>query len=523
MNVLIGVYFNSPHGGLHDNVISSVKAVFEDGGSVTVLCKPGAFAEILKGLGCSVLETNYSILSFGLVIDLLEQINRLKPFDVIHTHPFQSRELLLYFSRRTNIPLLLTLHGQYDDELETYWDELELILTVSEGIKDFVVSRVKDITREKLYVLCNAVSDTYNFSNVEYSSLRKETDFKVVSLVTRFDADKQFILDVALEAIKWSATSPQKIFWQFIGDGDLLSSFKEKVDNLIDKNNFVFKGWLSDSDLAEKYRNSDIVIGPGRCAIDALACGVPVIAIGSKGYIGLINEISWFNGVYSNFGGVGSRFKSYESGSISKDLNKCLTISGYSNYLRELGPRLTKTFFNAENINAQLINFYNLSALKVLGTQKRPGENTELWHPKHGLIGLNVKIISSFELSVEIEHTRADKYSFAWYEYVNEDIARTHNYSSCSSRVFSFTKAGCYSIRCFLKDEQGSKVSFIVAKIEKKEFEEKIEFQTCVENGVVKFCPSFEQNESVLKSLDFSNGATSNINSSSINGLDFTI
>jgi glycosyltransferase involved in cell wall biosynthesis len=521
MNVLMGVYFNSPHGGLHDNVISSVEAVLGDGGSVTVLCKPGAFADTVKDLGCSVLETNFSTLSFGLVVDLLDKINSEKPFDVIHTHPFLSREILLYFSRKKNIPLILTLHGQYDDELETYWNDVEIILTVSEGIKDFVAERVESIEREKLHVLHNAVSNVYSSSTVDRSVLRELPESKVITFVTRFDADKQFILDVGLEAIKWSSSSHEKIFWQFIGDGNLLSDFKEKVRSLINKSDFAFSGWLTNDELAEKYRESYVVIGPGRCAIDALACGSPVIAIGSKGYIGLIDETSWFNGVYSNFGGVGSRHKSYESGSISKDLNRLLTMSGYSKYLGELGPRLAKTFFNTEEINTKLINLYGLSACRALGSENN-SENKELWHPKHGLIRIELCVIGSSEVSVEIIHSRVDSYSFAWYEYTNDNISHTHNYTGCPIKVFSFGKAGKYAIRCFLKDKHDSKISFMIVEVEKKDFEEKIKLQSKVEDAEVSYHASEKIKTSVLKSLNFSRADGNIGKSSAVKKLEFT-
>lgn len=505
MNILIGVYFNSEHGGLHDNISSSVKAVLSNGGCATVLCKAGSFADSLRELGCSVIETNFSIFSFGKVIDLLEQLNDARPFDIVHAHPFQSREILHYFSKRNNIPFILTIHGQYDDELAKYHEDVDVILTVSEGIKDYVLKRVEGVSGEKIHVLYNAVNDVYASPIFQPKKLNSSSKTRVVTFVTRFDEDKRFILDVGLEAIRWTSTRPEEhIFWQFLGDGTLLSEFKKNVNKLISEDSFAFKGWLSDSALAHEYRKSDIVIGPGRCAIDALACGAPVIALGSKGYIGLIDGASWLNGVYSNFGGVGARFNSYEIGSIANDLDRFFKMNNGSQNFEKLGVAITDTFFNNIIINKKLISMYALTSLRREEPEKEKLSNY-FWHPKHGLKGINLNCVDRLKLCIEIEHTRVSNFTFAWYEYQNGNVIRTHNYTSSPVKIFEFDKRGRFAVRCFMKDKNGFKVSFLVVDIDISIEEEKIKLQSKNEKMDVKLFSGKEKNKLISSSfeLDF--------------------
>ena len=523
MNILIGVYFNSEHGGLHDNVFSSVKAVLSNGGCATVVCKTGSFAVSLQELGCSVIETNFSIFSFGKVIDLLEQLNEARPFDIVHAHPFQSREMLHYFSKRNNIPFILTIHGQYDDELATYHEDVDVILTVSEGIKDYVLKRVEGVASEKVHVLYNAVNDVYVSPVFQPKMPSYSSKSRVVTFVTRFDEDKRFILDVGLEALKWTSTRPEEnIFWQFLGDGTLLSEFKKKVEELIDKDSFAFKGWLSDSSLAHEYRKSDIVIGPGRCAIDALACGVPVIALGSKGYIGLIDGESWMNGVYSNFGGVGARFDSYDIGSIANDLGHFFKMNNDSQNFQELGLAITDTFFNNDIISKKLISMYTLSSLRREKPRKVQLSNS-FWHPKHGLMGINLNCVDRLnKLRVEIEHMRVSNYTFAWYEYQNGNVIRTHDYTNSPVKTFDFDKPGNFTVRCFMKDKNGFKVSFLVVDVDVFIEKENTRLQGKHEKMDVKFFSGKEKNKLNSSPFELDFVESSCENEIKVQGLNFS-
>lgn len=64
-------------------------------------------------------------------------------------------------------------------------------------------------------------------------------------------------------------------------------------------------GWLEGKGLNEEYSRSSVVIGPGRCALEAMSSGTYTIALGSASYSGLVGPATWQKAMYSNFGSVG--------------------------------------------------------------------------------------------------------------------------------------------------------------------------------------------------------------------------
>src|SRR5699024_2446698 len=107
----------------------------------------------------------------------------------------------------------------------------------------------------------------------------------------------------------------------------------------------------------------DIIIAPGRSAIEGMACGKPVIAVGSKIYIGLITQQNWQSAVYSNFGGAGKKFADYEVASIENDLDYLLDDKDNINRLGSFGNEVARQFFDADYINKKLFGLYKISML----------------------------------------------------------------------------------------------------------------------------------------------------------------
>lgn len=111
MNILICVFFRAPFGGLHANVFSTARHCVRRGHSVTIVCREGPFREQLADAGIHSIATDYSSIRES-VQSVLAQSNR--PYDIIHAHPFASRQLALELARELAIPLIMTYHGMYD-------------------------------------------------------------------------------------------------------------------------------------------------------------------------------------------------------------------------------------------------------------------------------------------------------------------------------------------------------------------------------------------------------------------------
>lgn len=356
MHILTAVFYSAPHGGLHENILSTVKHCIQAKHKVTVLCLEGEFKERLICEGANVITTDFS--SIDNDIERLSKYN----FDIIHTHPFLSREVTVPLARRLKIPLFITFHGMYSDRIKEYIDEVSLVFAVSHGIKNYLQEIVPD-HKEKIFVVPNGVNRNL-FKSLSEHKFKDNKDDKInISLVTRLDPDKEFILQIFYKAIEYTGNHHKnKVRWTIVGDGSIREEVKRKVSEILTENghevNFV--GWKTGEDLLRYYINSDIVMAPGRCALEAMSCGKPVIAIGSKVYVGLIDNKNWLKGVYTNFGGLGKKLEDYKSQSVEKELEKLINSKKTRDTLGELGISIVKQFYDEQNINEEILKFYTL-------------------------------------------------------------------------------------------------------------------------------------------------------------------
>jgi len=119
-----------------------------------------------------------------------------------------------------------------------------------------------------------------------------------------------------------------------------------------------FFGWQDKEKIASLYKNVDIFIGPGRSVIESMLFENLVIAIGSKGYVGIIDEENYLDGIYTNFGGDRNKTDIellYKDFIKVLDFNKSL-IKEY----QQLSKIIVDNFFDLEILNQKLFSIYKM-------------------------------------------------------------------------------------------------------------------------------------------------------------------
>lgn len=355
INILYILYFNAPMGGLHENVYNSAKYMKKMGCNVTVMVKAGQFEQKLKSIGLSTIITNFEDLDSD--IKLLE--NHENNFDIIHFHPGRARLVALEYGQKYDIPLIYTVHGKWHGQLNQFIDKVSMVITVSSGVSDYIKSTL-NVSPEKFHVIPNGF-DPELYSEV----IKKKTNATLkIGYVTRFDEDKSFILEILKIINEYLSTFyKQKIQLYIIGSGTLKKDFIKFTDNQFKKSihESIDLGWLQGKDLVNAYNNCDIIIAPGRSAIEAMALAKPVIAVGSKNYIGLIDESSWQYGVYNNFGGIGNQSKEHIFEKIIQDLNCLLNNENNIKKYGQLSNKIAYMIYNDNYIQSKLFNIYKLA------------------------------------------------------------------------------------------------------------------------------------------------------------------
>ncbi|QFY79347.1 glycosyltransferase [Alcaligenes faecalis] len=452
MHVLLTVFFNSPIGGLQENIYSTAVYLKAKNNEVTVACKEGVFADRLRAIGVAVVVTDYALFSYYSVLEKIKEINSRKKINLVHCHPFSSRRLGVIVSRVLGVPCVVTMHGKYTDEIRKNISFFDAVFTVSEGIRRYLVKEA-EIPEEHIHVVPNAV----DVSVFDCDSSRKyQSEDLVFSLVTRLDSDKKFILDIFYKIVSYvSKKYSKKIIWNIVGDGKLKAEFLETVKILAKGNSVVYKGWLEGRNLSEEYSRSSVVIGPGRCALEAMSCGTPTIALGSASYSGLVGPDTWQKAVYSNFGGVGVEQEDDIDKRIEADLDILMSGSACRRKLGLFSKKIIESFFRDDMVQERLYRFYEINSCEI--KEKKKEEESDFMELK--LRPLTVHRVNG---GVRIRHNiDDDELRYGWVVERNGDALIKVPYGSNKELSFNCDEQGEYKVRCSVRNSLGKSVVFV--------------------------------------------------------------
>jgi glycosyltransferase involved in cell wall biosynthesis len=253
----------------------------------------------------------------------IPQITSLKTFletvkssDLIHVHghPYLSSLLAAKIAKRYSKPLVLTQHNTFIAYKGIFWDHVEWIndyaigrqvlkeadkiVVVSNATKNYVLSL--DAAPEKVEVLHNGV-DLNRFRPLTgiKDEMRKKLgiskDSRVVLTVRRLVYKNG--IDTLIESAKKAIKKNPKLVFIVVGKGPDFTQVKGKIEQLGIQKNFKLAGFVSDEDLPVYYNTADFFVLPSKSgeglplvALEAMSCGVPVIATDVGGTSEVMNE-----------------------------------------------------------------------------------------------------------------------------------------------------------------------------------------------------------------------------------------
>jgi len=371
-HIVIILYFNSPMGGLHLNVLDTVNFLSSQNILVTVIAKQGVFLDTLKQLNINVIDIDFDMPIKQNVEYIIQTLKN--PPTILHTHPFKAKDIAIGLSKHYKIPSILTLHSINDNSITKYEKNIDIFISVSDLVRDYIIGQTNK--PEKVFTIPNGI-DSKELDNVATQTLPQlDIEYKTILTVSRYDSDKNFLNDSIIYALKNCLKN--KIFdfnWIFIGDGSELSKIESlaiQINKLANRQVIHILGWKDPSYITSIYNQIDIFIGPGRSLIEALYFGIPSIAIGSKGYVGIINDENYLHGIYTNFGG--DKSKLYISLLYSDFLQLLNLSSSKLQSLKRLSKAIYNSFFDLNNINHKLLNIYEMQANTISHSHKEFNE-----------------------------------------------------------------------------------------------------------------------------------------------------
>ena len=273
----------------------------------------------------------------------LLQIIKEKDIHVVHAHSRASSWSCEIACKIAGIPLITTTHGRQPVHLsrkifKAFGRET---LAVCENVKTHLMTELK-VKENRITVLRNPI----NSSLYEFSPLN-ERDEKVISIIGRLSGPKGEVTYSLLERL----SNLDNVIIQVIGGKEI----PKKFDKFLNNEKIKFLGYVND--IPEKIKESDIVIGAGRVAVEAILSGRPVIAVGEARYVGLMTNSNIGDGLKSNFGDINYKNEQcFEWENLIVDVKTALIMG--EKELLELREKV-KTEFDLETIIDKLEKMYD--------------------------------------------------------------------------------------------------------------------------------------------------------------------
>ena len=284
-------------GGTETHVLSLATELIRIGIHVVILSNKGALLNEFNKLGCAIYIMDFPLNVIKSAFSALKYKNKIKKIilkegiNIIHAHQSTSGTLCIDVAREINIPCVFTVHGlYYQDIAANILNRSTKVISVSEPVFDWLQNfNVPSI------VIPNGIDFSIFYPKVA-TNIREELqipkDAVVISYASRMAWGKVNICENVIRVCRDLRNIENMNIHAFIiGDGPGFNDIKETADRINNSSAEEFIHLFGErTNMINFYSNSDCVVGTGRVALEAMACGKPLIATGNQGYFGLLTQ-----------------------------------------------------------------------------------------------------------------------------------------------------------------------------------------------------------------------------------------
>ncbi len=301
--------------------------------------------------------------------------------DIVHAHSRAAIWVGYFATFKTKVPLVSTIHGRQKYSMsKRLWDMYgDRVIAICENVKKQIINEVH-VKPNKIAIIPNGI----NFSLPQH---RMQPQGNTLIVAGRTTGPKGEILArLLIDVFPLLLAEDSRLNIQLIGGKkeSLSIAAQQQLEALQIKypQRLSCLGFVKH--LSEYLMTAKCIIAAGRIAIEALALGVPVIAVGEASLVGLIDEQNIAQGMASNFGDIAT---AYQASPIQ------------FNYLPSAINRVFAGFTLPHTIVDKVRKTYALSHVAVEVMQTYRTAVIEKRHPKHIPILMYHKVLPQAEFS----------------------------------------------------------------------------------------------------------------------------
>ncbi len=268
-----------------------------------ILLNEGKLAEEVRRLGIHLEIVDETRLNFFQMIEKIRNItNKLSP-DVIHSHRLKENILAYYAHNAVNkrISLITTQHGMPEplSKKFKFLKEMGLskynihilskhyryIVAVSEDIRNKFIQQY-GIPEDNIVVIHNGIKRCIGHSS------KNNKEIFVIGSAGRLFPIKDYTLMVQIAKDVLSRTD--KVRFELAGEGPEKNNILRLIDEYNLQNGFILRGFIDDVETfyhgLDIYINTSLHEGFPMSLLEAMACGLPIIAPKVGGIMEMIND-----------------------------------------------------------------------------------------------------------------------------------------------------------------------------------------------------------------------------------------
>lgn len=368
-------------GGVETSVYNQALAFKEKGYNVIVLAKNGIYTERLKKHGIICIDFEFELKNEIDIKGTKQIIEIIKKYNVgqIHIHQFPCLLNAFIASIITKIPYIAFVHSRltevydwyisnfplYKRLFKFYFDNAYKIITLNYGSID-LNAKYFNIPKEKYAVLKNSIYFKEYISNTQVNTINN------FMLISRIAPEKLISIQCGINFFIQYANSIENFSGKLViyGDGDEQSVITIKnyiQEKNINNYNIIFEGGTNE--VAKEMEKYDVVIGMGRCIIEAIATKRIAIITSPEEIKFLVDKNNIYNSIEANFASNDLEAKKIEDIILqlkNLDLDKIqkITEDNFNIALKELdilkNVYFIEDFLPDENAEIKILELNNI-------------------------------------------------------------------------------------------------------------------------------------------------------------------